>query len=274
MVYIAAPANTYTGGPTALFQVCNALRKRGINAIIAFYGEYHDNPIHPNYLKYQCPWIRMNSINDDYKHAIIIPETAIDRAIRFTKVVKIIYWLAVDNFILSMFPPKILNFMVYIIREYIFDPYILYSVITGYKKTYYNSYLGHYVNSLIKRKEVIIPRADLHLVQSKYAKDFLNRHGIKDDIILQVHEPIEEEFLSKAKNINHGEKVDAIAWNARKAYPIAFKLVHILRRHGFLVYDLANVGKQNMIKILSKTKLFLDIGIHQVGIGLSVKLLP
>jgi len=29
-----------------------------------------------------------------------------------------------------------------------------------------------------------------------------------------------------------------------------------------------------MIKILSKTKLFLDIGIHQVGIGLSVKLLP
>jgi len=274
VVYIAAPANTYTGGPTALFQVCNALRKRGINAIIAFYGEYHDNPIHPNYLKYQCPWIRMNSINDDYKHAIIIPETAIDRAIRFTKVVKIIYWLAVDNFILSMFPPKILNFMVYIIREYIFDPYILYSVITGYKKTYYNSYLGHYVNSLIKRKEVIIPRADLHLVQSKYAKDFLNRHGIKDDIILQVHEPIEEEFLSKAKNINHGEKVDAIAWNARKAYPIAFKLVHILRRHGFLVYDLANVGKQNMIKILSKTKLFLDIGIHQVGIGLSVKLLP
>jgi len=262
VVYIAAPANAYTGGPTALFQVCNALRKRDINAIMAFYGEYHDNPMHPNYLKYQCPWVRMNSINDNYMHAVIVPETAIDRVIQFTKVTKIIYWLAVDNFILSMLPPKILNFIAYIIREYIFDPYILYTIITGYEKAYYNSYLSRYVNALIKREKAIIPRADLHLVQSKYARDFLKRHGIKDNTILQVHEPIEEEFLSKAKNINHEKKVNAIAWNTRKAYPIAFKLVHILRRHGFSVYDLANVGKQNMINLLSKTKLFLDIGIH------------
>jgi hypothetical protein len=54
-VYSVAPAGVYTGGFTALFQLCNALRKYGVNAIIAFYGKIEGDPLYPNYRKYECP---------------------------------------------------------------------------------------------------------------------------------------------------------------------------------------------------------------------------
>jgi hypothetical protein len=39
-------------------------------------------------------------------------------------------------------------------------------------------------------------------------------------------------------------------------------LVNVLRKRGFTVFELANVGKERMMKILSRTKVFLDVGIH------------
>jgi len=61
VVYIIAPAGVYTGGPTALFQLCKALREEDISAIMAFYGNINsvNNPVHPNYQKYQVPWTNL-----------------------------------------------------------------------------------------------------------------------------------------------------------------------------------------------------------------------
>jgi hypothetical protein len=63
-VYVVAPAGVYTGGPTALFQLCNALRRYGVNAIVAFYGKVEGDPLHPNYRKYGCPWVTVRDIKD------------------------------------------------------------------------------------------------------------------------------------------------------------------------------------------------------------------
>jgi hypothetical protein len=262
VVYILAPAGTYTGGPTALFQLCHALRKSGIDAIMAFYGKTCNDPVHPNYKKYRCPWTTVSEIIDEENSAIIVPETAVNRITCFTKVKKIIYWLAVDNYVLTTHKPSKLGFVSYIIKRYIFNPYVIYAFATKNIHLYYNAYLASYVKSFINTKAISIPNADLHLVQSKYAKDFLSNCGVEDEKILIIHEPLEEEFLMRAKEIKYHEKINAIAWNVRKAYPIAFKLVRMLRKNGFTVFDLKNVDKDRIIKILSKTKIFLDIGIH------------
>ena len=50
-IFIAAPAGAYTGGPTALFQLCRELKKFDIDASIAFYGRTTEDPVHPNYKK-------------------------------------------------------------------------------------------------------------------------------------------------------------------------------------------------------------------------------
>ena len=262
VVYIITPAGTYTGGPTALFQLCHALRKNGINTIMAFYGKADTDPVHPNYKRYRCPWTTVNKIRDHEDVAVIAPETAVDRVISFAKVKRIIYWLSVDNYVLATYKPSKLSFILHIMKKYIFDPYVAYTFATKNTHFYYNAYLARYVKSFIDRKGILIPSADLHIVQSKYAKNFLISCNVESRKIMTIHEPLEEEFLIKAKEIKHHEKIDAIAWNAKKAYPIAFKLVRMLRKNGFMVFDLKDVGKDRMIKILSKTKIFLDIGRH------------
>jgi hypothetical protein len=261
-VYVLAPAGVYTGGPTALFQLCNALREYGINAVMAFFGRACNDPVHPNYKKYRCPWTTVKKVRDEERVAVITPETAVDQLIRFTKAKRIIYWLAVDNYVLTAYRPSKLGLILCTIKRYALDPYIAYAFTTGNIRFYYNAYLASYVKSLIDRKAVSVPNADLHLAQSKYAKDFLSSYGVEDERIVMVREPLEEEFLVRGKEVSYHEKIDAVAWNVRKAYPMAFKLVKALRRRGFTVFDLENVGKDRMIKILSKTKIFLDIGMH------------
>jgi len=261
-VYVIAPARAYTGGPTALFQLCHALRKNGINAIMAFYGKICNDPVHPNYKRYKCPWTTLNKIRNEENVVVIAPETAVNRITCLAKVKKIIYWLAVDNYVLATYRPSKLDFILHVVKNYIFDPYIVYAFGTKNMHFYYNAFLASHVKSLIDRKAISVPNADLHLVQSKYAKGFLSSYGVEDEKIVMVHEPLEEEFLIRANEIKYHEKIDAIAWNVRKAYPIAFKLVRTLKKRGFTIFDLENVGKDRMIKILSKTKIFLDIGIH------------
>jgi hypothetical protein len=48
-----------------LFQLCNALRRYGVDAIIAFYGKIEGDPLHPSYRKYECPWATINDIKDE-----------------------------------------------------------------------------------------------------------------------------------------------------------------------------------------------------------------
>jgi hypothetical protein len=261
-VYVLAPAGVYTGGPTALFQLCNALRENGINAIVAFFGGACNDPVHPNYKKYRCPWTTVKKIRDEENVAVITPETAVNQISCFTKAKRIIYWLAVDNYVLTVYRSGRQAFILHTIKKYAFDPYIAYAFITRNISFYYDAYLASYVKSLIDTKAVSVPNADLHLAQSRYARDFLSSCDVEDERIVMVREPLEEEFLVRGKEVNHHEKIDAVAWNVRKAYPMAFKLVKALRRRGFTVFDLKNVGKDRMIKILSKTKIFLDIGIH------------
>jgi hypothetical protein len=238
------------------------LRENGINAVMAFYGDGYNDPMHPNYKKYRCPWTLVRKISDDYDVCAIAPETAVDKIIRFKKAKKIIYWLAVDNYVLSLYRPSKLGFIQFTIKKYFFDPHIVYAIITGNSVIYYNAYVASYVKSLIDAKAVSVPDADLHLVQSLYAKEFLSSYDVGNNNIVMIREPLEEEFLERSKEVIQHEKIDVVAFNARKAYPLTFKLVKALRRHGIVVLDLKNVGKDRMIKILSKSKIFLDIGLH------------
>jgi len=260
-IFIAAPAGVYTGGPTALFQLCRELKMFDIDASIAFYGRTKEDPVHPNYKKYGCSWIYIDNIKDDKNVVIIVPETATHLMKRFIKAKKVIYWLAVDNYVLTIYKPSIWEKILYIYRKYMLDPYLIYAYIQGYIYVYFNAFKAEYVNKLINEKKIYIPNADLHLAQSKYAKEFLLDHNIEHDKIIMIREPLEEEFINNA-GAGYDMKDDLIAWNARKAYPVSFKLINLLKRRGFTVFELKNVGKKLMLKILSKTKLFVDIGIH------------
>jgi len=121
--------------------------------------------------------------------------------------------------------------------------------------------MSYYVDILIKRRLVKLPLADLHIAQSHYAKNFLETMGISHDNIILVREPIGDEFLDVANKVDLNNKKNIIAWNSRKTYPLTLKLVKLLERK-YKVFNLSNVGKNNMIKILTNSKIFIDIGFH------------
>jgi hypothetical protein len=149
------------------------------------------------------------------------------------------------------------------IKNYPYDLFSLnFKIIkNSYLRFYWNSFRSSYVIEFIKRGKVKIPRVDLHIAQSNYARIFLESCGIDKNNIVLINEPIEEEFLNMARRMDLKEKCNVITWNSRKAYPIAFKLVNLLKRK-FKVIDLYNVGKENMIKTLLISKIFIDIGFH------------
>jgi len=85
-----------------------------------------------------------------------------------------------------------------------------------------------------------------------------------------LHEPLEDNYLNFS--VSNNRKDDIVTWNTRKAYPITLKVIKALKKNKVHVVDLENVGKGNMINILGKSKIFIDIGIHLVEIGLRVRL--
>jgi hypothetical protein len=262
-IYVAAPANVYTGGPTALFQLCYTLRNKfGLNAFITFYNIVDNmNPIHENYKRFSCPWISINEIQDDNNNVLIVPEIATHFLSRFHKIKRAIYWLAVDNYITANYKPKNtrLNLTLFMLKNYIED--MPYRFVRRFRQYYYNAFIAAYVKELMDKKLVKVPNADLHIAQSIYAKKFLDRCSVNERNIIIIHEPIESEFLNAGQKYDVNKKKDIIVWNSRKAYPLAFKLVKHLKKL-YKVYEARNIGREGMLKLLSYSKLFIDIGIH------------
>jgi hypothetical protein len=265
-VYVSAPARVYTGGPTALFQLCHTLKNVfGIDSYIAFYNIRPDeDPVHANYRHFKCPWVSIDNVYDEEDNIVIVPETATHLLSRFRRSKKVIYWLAVDNYILRTLNKglKMYEFIWFMLKNY---PQNLPSIIINVKKArygpYLSSFMSYYVDKLIKRRLVRLPVADLHIAQSHYAKNFLESMRVNHEDIILIREPVEDEFLDAASKVDLNNKKNIIAWNSRKAYPLTLKLIKLLERR-FKVFNLGNVGKNNMIKILTSSKIFIDIGFH------------
>lgn len=267
-MYIVTPAGVYTGGPTALFQLCHSLNEYfNVNAIISFTGVKEDvNPVHPNYMGYKCKWIPISKVDDDSRNLLVLPETQTYLLKKFKNLRKAIYWLSVDNFILNHYfssrVPKILfykDFFLYVLR-YGF---------TAYRKWMVND-VRHYIacreilNAIDKRDEFLkfLNEVDLHIAQSLYAKNFIIRLGIDESKVCMLREPIEEEFLNTTISFN--EKEDVITFNARKSFSIVYRAlskVKLWKKH-VTIFALRNIGRENMIKILKKSKVFVDVGHH------------
>ena len=103
-IYLMISANVSTGGPEALHQLGNILKNDLKKDIQIFYvPNNHNNPIHPNYKKYNLEFT--NKIYDDPENLLIIPEHFyfLIEALKFNKISKAIWWLSIDNYFGSRF---------------------------------------------------------------------------------------------------------------------------------------------------------------------------
>jgi hypothetical protein len=273
-IFVFVPAQYYTGGVTALYQLCKNLNNY-IDTNIAFIDTLSDekieNYIHQNYLHFRCDHVSQSKVHDSKDHIVVIPESRPDLIAKYKFSKKIIYWLSVDNFLVSISPISrsiAVKLLYNLISSSRFDLIWFFglSIFKRFLKndhTYIrllsNALKGEYYSSFARDKTVQIPPADIHILQSYYVYNFLTNFA-KTSKMFFLHEPLEDDYLNFS--FSKDRKEDIVTWNTRKAYPITLKVIKALKKNKVHVVDLENVGKGNMINILGKSKIFIDIGIH------------
>jgi hypothetical protein len=258
-IYLITFPRVYTGGITALYQLCHSLNNIGLNAKIGFPVSAFskiDTLIHKAYVSYNCKHTSLLSINDNNKTTLIIPESMPNLVDKFTNSIKILYWLSVDHYVIRSFPHSLLDFVRYTLSKFTNFS----SPNPMYIKLLYNSYLAHYVSRHLAKLNVAVPNVSMHIVQSRYAYEFLRSLGVQHQQVFFLHEPLEEDYLFQDRSYDGRDL--GVAWNSRKAYPITLKIIKHLRKLSIPINPLYNVGKEKMREILSRTKIFIDIGFH------------
>jgi len=289
IVYVVAPANVYTGGPTALHQLCHSLNTLfSIKCVMAYTDIKRGvDPVHFEYQRYGIPWIPASRIEDTPRNLVVVPETQPQLLQRLKKAKKSVYWLSVDNFLRSIckhekskmkklikkLKAKLIDTLEFALRFkpldfiYSFRYRLRYGTYRSIDVDYYRV-LKFFLN-LFDATECsqdalkALDYVDLNIAQSKYAKDFLS-HVLRIDKhkILILREPVEEDYLSIDLYWAVRRKLNVVSFNARKAFDIVYKIARRIEHYGIKVVPLKNIGKSGMIRALSVSKVFIDIGHH------------
>lgn len=251
-VYIMAPANTATGGPELLHQLCSSLRSRNIDACMYYYPHDVNNPIHPSYEMYQNPYV--HNIVDNEDNVIIVPElySYIESLKNFKSIKRVIWWLSVDNYYTSKF--------LYIHRIFVLFMRTInkFLKVMGSKKKF--PLVIEYCIEKYRKDSMIngnaISLADYHLVQSCYAKEHLKQHGILQ--ATELSDYLNKNFLDISTNI--ALKSNKVAYNPAKGHTFTCK---IIQEHPDIEFvPIEQMSKDEVITLLKQCKVYIDFGHH------------
>lgn len=94
----------------------------------------------------------------------------------------------------------------------------------------------------------------IHLYQSYYAEDFLEKNGAKRKIA--VFDYLSDEYF---ENVDTSKKEDIVCYSI-KGESLANKLINLLPQYKFVM--LKNMSRLQVIDTLKKSKVFIDFGYH------------
>ena len=241
--FVTAP-NSPTGGPTLLHQAAKELIKLGFNAKMLYYrADQNIDPVHKKFKSYNVPFlINIDSIKP--KDIVVIPEQ-FDLIKRFynLKCKKIIWWLSVDNYVVSKFYCSLLGKLTKLfLKSFSGSRYI---------------YTEHFeiAKNLVNYESNYIYKYDYHWVQSNYALDFLKNLNLNSSY---VGDYLVDEFnKSKKKNIL---KENIICYSPYKGFSFSKKIINFNKDFHFV--PIQNMTPSEVSDLLNKSKIYIDFGNH------------
>lgn len=222
-IYILAPTQNFTGGPTLLHQLGYKLRKNDLNVIMVYHPIVEGTPVHKNYLHLNLPY--RYKVEDNRTNIIIVPETMTYYLYRFKKIQKVIWWLSIDNYFKVIENRSIKSKVAYKLR-------------------------------LRRRFTFKTNDVDLHLAQSYYSLDYLKKKNIKN--IEYLSDYLSEFFLNKP-NTNF-RKENIILYNPKKGMDFTKKIKENLRDLKWIALE--KMTPEEVNKALSQGKVYIDFGEH------------
>lgn len=239
MIYIACPEKFATGGTELLHQLCYKLKSFEIEAKIYYYNKTTDNPIADRFLKYNVEWTE--EIVDSSDNILIVPEINVELLNKYKNINKYIWWLSVDNYKKKY-------------KEYF--KFNLNNLDDFQQK------LKFYIKTLIKgineNKNIFINKNIKHLVQSKYAEEFLKLKGVNIKKIKYLSDYINDDFY--IENLENSKRENNILFNPRKGLKRTRKIMKLFPEFNYI--PIQNMTPQEIKELCLKSKVYIDFGNH------------
>lgn len=234
-IYIPAPLGMRSGGPTLLYQLASAIIKNstgggGAEPQILHYDLGWKNSPDDAYSEYHIKIAQ--DLQDTPENIMIIPEASTEFLYLCKNVQKIIWWMSVDN----------------------------------YAKSLALAYLQTYTNKLFVSKPIIkkfnfTDNEEIsHLVQSRYALDFLRLNNVPEERIQYLSDYLEPVFLQKAKNTDIAKKEPIVAYNPKKGLEFTQKIMAFAPNIKFIPIE--NMTAAEVEELLSRAMVYIDFGEH------------
>lgn len=225
-VLVCCPGNAVTGGPELLHQFVDALRNKNVDARILYFPFNEEFKIPEAYKKYDVCTFNYNKINSD--DVVVLPEVSTGLVSFFKKNKVYLWWLSVDNYFGTQKPNGFRGKL----RHY-FD------ILKGSKLS---------LNE-IKERDIF------HLVQSKYAKDFLLKNGIESTTLTDY---LNEEHLEQ--EVDYSIKIKQIAYNPKKGFEYTRRLIE--KNSDIHFIPIQNLTPSEVKSLLQKSMIYIDFGNH------------
>lgn len=228
IIYVACPPNFSTGGPELLHQLVFKLNSRGVDARIFYFPlNYESNPTEEIFQEYIDSFA--TNIDDDRKNILIVPETMTRLLFGFQNIQKVIWWLSVDHYQVQ---------------------------INGLRK-----WIGMFlkidnvfnIHSIRMQRQIYI-----HLVQSKYAEEYLKRNNINN--IKYLSDYLRRDFLDRSKKNMRVDKQDIVLYNPKKGMLFTRKLIE--RFPDLHWKPIVNYTPPEVVKLMASAKVYIDFGYH------------
>ena len=258
-IYILAPSNIATGGPEALHQLGYVIKNFTPykKIFMNYYPTSRKSSVHSNYKSYNLK--TAIKIIDKKENLLIIPEisTFISLSKKYKHVQKCIWWLSLDNYIISYFESNNHRFFKSLIKLpykliYWFNKFTIYN----FGNITFNDYLKFLYIKLNFSNIFSFPSISGHFTQSLYVKKILNKKKLKTK---NLSDYLKDDFLFK-KSLKKKNKNNLIAYNPTKSTEFMKEIIKSNTNKTFL--PLVNLTKKEVIKTLKKTKIYFDFGTH------------
>jgi hypothetical protein len=243
MIYFVSSGSSATGGPTLMHQGCYEVQSAGLSASMLYVDVSSKEGIHAKHLAYNLNFTFGFEIISD-EDVVIVPEQfGLIRDVLKLECRKVIWWLSVDNFIVSYNffglggKLKKIGAMIRARRTSDID-YILYS-----------SWDVEKIMTTLAKNGIY------HWVQSEYANQFLCDYGIDS---VYVGDYLTEEFFRDTPRKD--KKKSIVAYNPRKG---AVYIEELIRKTPDLKFiPIQNLTPQGVKDLLARAKVYIDLGNH------------
>ena len=257
-IFVACPANVFTGGPELLHQLAYHLINDLNVETFMYYYDFDSNkfktPVHNEYEIYNVPYVLEMPENEDNKANILIVSevlTSLSLLTKYKNIRKGIWFLSLDNYYLSrltkedFFIPRAINKISKIIIK---KPLIDFDITS-------QEVLDKLVEKYDYRKDPLLKLANFYMVNSyrglKWFSDLEPLYYLPDYYV-------NIRFIEESCKLNLNSKKNIVAYNPKKGYLFTKKIIKFA--NGIKFTPIENMTREDVIDLLKEVKVYIDFG--------------